>query len=300
MPTAHPLANLVPDLTVGELDRPGRRLRWLSAGHGEPPILFVAGAGETALDWLPILPSTALLSTVVAVDRAGLGLSDPAVRVSIQSQVDDLAAVLARVGPAIVVGHSWGGLLAQLVAWHQPESVAGMVLVDPSHEELAASTPLRLRLALRALGPALALTHRAGLFRLLARPMGRNLAALSTPEPDLRAAIEVAYLESYRRRGQVAMIGKENRLGPTSVSFVRDARARARPPQVPLIVLTATTGKPPALQLRSARLLAAVARAAPRGRQIMVENSGHYIHHDRPGVVVEAIADVLAMVRHKG
>jgi pimeloyl-ACP methyl ester carboxylesterase len=237
------------------------------------------------------------MSTVVAVDRAGLGLSDPADRVSVQSQVDDLAALLAQIGPAIVVGHSWGGLLVQVVAWQQPGSVVGLILVDPSHEEISASMPLRLRFVVAALGPALTLIHRVGLFPRLARPMGRRLAMLCTAEPDLRAAIEDAYLSSYRGRHQVAMIGKENRLAQTSVALVRTARATSRAVDVPLIVLVATTGKPRALQDQSAHLLAAVAAAAPRGRQILVENAGHYIHHDRPDAVGEAIAAVLAKVR---
>ena len=93
------------------------------------------------------------------------------------------------------------------------------------------------------------------------------------------------------------MIGRENRLGDGSRARVRHARANALPPEVPMIVLTATTGKLPALQQQSTRLLADVAAAAPHGRQMLVENAGHYIHHDRPDVVVEAITTVLAEAR---
>ena len=197
------LAELVPGLSIGALDRllrpgrPARQLRWLTAGRGDPPILLISGAGETALDWLPILPSIAALSTVVALDRAGLGLSAPDVRLSVQRQVDDIAAVLAHIGPAVVVGHSWGGLLVQLVAWQNPGSVRGLVLVDPSHEDVFGSLPLRLRVAVAAMGPALTLAHTVGLFPRLARPMGQKLAALCTPDPGLRSAIEAAYLRSY-------------------------------------------------------------------------------------------------------
>jgi pimeloyl-ACP methyl ester carboxylesterase len=291
------LTELVPGLSVGEADRPGRRLRFLTAGDGGPPILLVPGAGETALDWLPILPRLASLSTVVAVDRAGLGLSDPCGHVSEQTQVDDIVALLAQTGPAVLVGHSWGGLLAQLVAWRRPDIVAGLVLVDPSHEELFASAPASVRLALVAMGPTVAVLHATGLFPRVARSMARKLATLCTSEPRLQAAVVDAYLRSYRHRHQVRMIGKENRLAETNIEHIRRARAGARQPDVPLVVLTATKGKPPALQRRSAILLASVADDAPRGRQILVENSGHYIHHDQPDVVVDAIAAVLAEVR---
>jgi pimeloyl-ACP methyl ester carboxylesterase len=291
------LSELVPGLSVGELARPGRQLRWLTAGEGDPPILLVSGAGETALDWLPILPGVAALSTVVALDRAGLGLSDPDPSLSVQAQVDDVAAVLDRIGPAVVVGHSWGGLLVQLVAWQHPDSVVGLVLVDPSHEEMFASAPASVRIALVAMGPTVALLHATGLFPRVARSMARKLATLSTSEPRLQAGVVEAYLRSYRHRHQVRMIGRENRLAETNIEHVRRARANARPPDVPLLVLIATKGKPPALQRHSAALLASVAAGAPRGRHILVENSRHYIHHDRPDVVLDAIEAVLTDVR---
>jgi pimeloyl-ACP methyl ester carboxylesterase len=291
------LNNTVPGLSTGAIARPGRQLRWLTAGHGEPPILLVPGAGETALNWLPILPAVADLSTVVAVDRAGLGASDPSPTLSVQSQVDDLAAVLAGTGPAVLVGHSWGGLLVQLLAWQHPESVAGLVLVDPSHEELFAALPPHLRIVSAGLGPALSVAHAIGLFGRLSRPMARRLAALTTHDPSQRAAIMDAYLQAYSRRHQVRMIGRENRLADRSTGLVRRLRAEARWPDVPVIVLTATTGKPARLQQRATELHARVAAAAPRGRQILVERSGHYIHHDRPDAVVEAIAAVLTEIR---
>jgi pimeloyl-ACP methyl ester carboxylesterase len=50
---------------------------------------------------------------------------------------------------------------------------------------------------------------------------------------------------------------------------------------------------------RSTTLLAEVAAAAPRGRQIRVENAGHYIHHDRPDAVVDAITTVVAEIRNQ-
>jgi pimeloyl-ACP methyl ester carboxylesterase len=294
LPTA--VAALVPGLTLGSVARPGRQLRWLTAGHGDPPILVVPGAGETALDWLPVLPSIASLSTVVVLDRAGLGFSDASGHLTIRSQVDDLAAVLEQIGPAVLVGHSWGGLLVQLVGWQHPSAVAGLVLVDPSHEDLFASMPWPLRIASAALGPATMLAHALGQFPRLARPAAHRLAARCTADPERQAAIERAYLASYARADQVRMIGRENRLAERSHQLVRQARAQAVAPDVATVILTASTGKPAALQRRAVDLHAEVAAALPKGRQVMVNDCGHYIHHDRPDAVVDAIAAVLTEV----
>lgn len=59
----------------------------------------------------------------------------------------------------------------------------------------------------------------------------------------------------------------------------------------PLVVLTATKGRPP----NSTKHVLAVQEAlvaAVGGRHIVVPDSGHYIHIDRPDLVVRAVRDV--------
>ena len=41
-------------------------------------------------------------------------------------------------GPFVLVGHSLGGLYVQLYAYQHRDEVAGLVLVDPTHEEFSA------------------------------------------------------------------------------------------------------------------------------------------------------------------
>ena len=85
---------------------------------------------------------------VVAYDRAGLGGSAPAPGlVTIDRQIDDLASVITGLaaGPCVLAGHSWGGILVQLLAFRRPELAAGLVLVDPGHEEMDSALPLSVR-----------------------------------------------------------------------------------------------------------------------------------------------------------
>jgi pimeloyl-ACP methyl ester carboxylesterase len=45
----------------------------------------------------------------------------------------------------VLAGHSLGGILVQLLAFRRPDLVAGLVLVDPGHEEMESLLPLPLR-----------------------------------------------------------------------------------------------------------------------------------------------------------
>jgi pimeloyl-ACP methyl ester carboxylesterase len=312
MPSDDCLANLVPGVRRGETTRPGRTLRWLAAGSGTPVILLVPGAGGTSLDWLPVLPVLAQLSTTVAMDRAGLGASDPVRHITVEDQIEDLIAVLSQVTgsgpdptvhsgvrlsprPSIVVGHSWGGFLAQLVAQRRPDLVAGVVLVDSFHEELVPAVPRRLRLASSLLQLLLVPMHVVGVFGRITRSMAATLAARCTDDPDLRTGIEAEYRRYYRRRHHAATIASENRLS-NDVGLLRRLRAGSDPPSRPVISLIATTGKQPTLQQVSTRVLASLAESSPRGRAIVVTGAGHYLHHDRPDAVIEAIASMMAAV----
>ncbi|MDQ3656574.1 MAG: alpha/beta fold hydrolase [Chloroflexota bacterium] len=74
------------------------------------------------------------------LDLDNLSRSDPVpMPRTAADMVEDLHAVLevAEVpGPYVLVGHSFGGLLVRLYASTYPDEVAGMVQIDPYHEEV--------------------------------------------------------------------------------------------------------------------------------------------------------------------
>ena len=273
------------------LREPDRRLRWIELGAG-PTVMLVAGSGEMCLDWATVLPRLAESYRVVAYDRAGAGASDPMPKLSIDAEIDDLAALLDTVGPAVVVGHSWGGLLVQLTALRHPKPFSGIVLVDSSYEAVLSSVPWHLRLAERGMGVAVVTFNRVGLFRRLAEPQGRNLAEASTDDAAVQQLIVDAYLESYSRAHQVAMIRDEVRLTSRGVASTQRMRAEGSLPDIPLVALSATE-KPEQIRRSSLTAAAKLCASQPRGRHVVVEGSGHYIHHDHQEAVSTAIAEVV-------
>jgi pimeloyl-ACP methyl ester carboxylesterase len=132
----------------GDADGSTGRLVRLEAGAGEPAVVLESGANNGAASWQRVIPLLAPHVRVVAYDRAGLGGSDPAPGLAtIDRMIDDLASVITGLGtrPCVLAGHSLGGILVQLLAFRQPDLVAGLVLVDPGHEEMESLFPLPLQ-----------------------------------------------------------------------------------------------------------------------------------------------------------
>src|SRR4029079_17451033 len=95
----------------------------------------------------PVQREVAQFTRVCRYDRANRGQSDSAPKPrSAQDAVNDLHAVLitAKVpAPYVLVGHSLGGIIVRLYAHQYPGEVAGLVLVDPAHEDqFARMSPL--------------------------------------------------------------------------------------------------------------------------------------------------------------
>jgi pimeloyl-ACP methyl ester carboxylesterase len=120
----------------------------MEAGAGEPTVVLEAGLNNGAASWQRVMPLLAPHVRVAAYDRAGIGGSAPAPGlVTINRQIDALASVIVGLAaePCVLAGHSWGGILVQLLAFRRPELAAGLVLVDPGHEEMESGLPLPLQ-----------------------------------------------------------------------------------------------------------------------------------------------------------
>ena len=129
-----------PEVTVvgvggGELvDLGGRRLYVECTGSGSPTVLLEAGLGLDSRSWTNVQLELGQTTRTCAYDRAGLGDSEaiPGVH-DAGDEIRDLERLLDRgriEPPYVLVGHSYGGLLARLFARAHPDQVAGVVFVD--------------------------------------------------------------------------------------------------------------------------------------------------------------------------
>jgi 3-oxoadipate enol-lactonase len=117
----------LPGLVERRADVKGVSLRWFEGGTGDP-IVLLHGFGGAASNWTLVAPELAERSCVIVPDLPGHGGSSalPAPPETLDPFADRVAQLLAE--PALVVGHSLGGVVALRLAVRRPELVRGLVL----------------------------------------------------------------------------------------------------------------------------------------------------------------------------
>ena len=243
--------------------------------HGQP------GRGE---DWEPVPSLLEADHRVLVVDRPGYGASRLPAR-SMAENADLAADLLAGSGatPAVVVGHSYGGGIALLLAARHPETVAGLVLAASVGREGSVSGADRL-LAAPWLGDALSAAGLVALGRILPRlgVLSRRLRGhagvwLQASLPDRRYAVGISQSGMRLWRSFVT----EQRALLAEIAEVEGATAAVA---VPTSVVTGTWDVvvPPSV--------AAGLAAAVRGAELVtVARTGHFLPRDAPGVLADAV-----------
>lgn len=319
---------------MGRLYTVGRRALFLHrCGEGRPAVVFVAGAGTVGLDYLNVQLRAARIATSVVYDRSGTGWSGGApVNRSSARVTNELLALLRAAEippPYVLVGHSFGGLIARLFAQRFADEVAGLVLIDPAHEDYDAYMPAELN-TLRRVGTANASPFRAWIGRAVARASLAGLGLLVRYAPLLLIWVPPVprYRRLYRRLFTAEMAewppAIRDELVERHVSLkwllagmqeaqtverlYREARAGGPLPDVPTIILSSngiddfrravSAGQSEALieaeLAAKRRLYEDVAALLPRA-EVRDVPAGHLtIHFRQPEAVIDAIADVLS------
>jgi pimeloyl-ACP methyl ester carboxylesterase len=131
------------------VDVGGYEMHILAEGEnrGNPTVIWIPGAHDQGYMLHHLHTAIAGETRSIIYDRAATGWSDigPYPR-TVERECEELRALLdgaGEMGPFIVAGHSFGGLLAANFAHHYPDQVAGVLLMDstpPWNMTFAAST----------------------------------------------------------------------------------------------------------------------------------------------------------------
>lgn len=130
----------MPPLPASQVvDVDGRAVEVLLAGRGGPAVVLVNGSGGPLAGWQRVFGGIAARTTTLAYNRPGIGRSaapgEPQTAAAMAADLRRLLAALAVAPPYVLVGHSFGGLVANLFARRHPDEVAGVVLLEASAPE---------------------------------------------------------------------------------------------------------------------------------------------------------------------
>lgn len=288
----------------------GRAMHLYCTGAGSPTVVLESGHAESFLVWGKVQPRLARTTRVCSYDRAGLGWSEavdgPRDSDRIAMQLHGLLAQAGIGGPLVLMGHSAGGRHIRVYRAHYPEQVAGLVFVD-------ASTARRGQTSARMQTPHVdALDHHSQLAMALfqtaiALGIPRLLGECFTPPPGFDATANLWRADACRP-AYVAAVRREQAAGPQSEVEVERAGGLG---DLPILVLSRDTHAPRPRALPASVPTAewqqagrdhdaaqeALAHLSTRGRRIIARGSGHYIHFDRPELIVREVSAFVQRIR---
>ena len=285
---------------VSDLDGP---VHWIEFTPGDSPdgtpIVFVHGLGGSHLNWCLIGPKLADGRRAVALDLHGFGLT-PGSRATatVQRNTRLLDRFVREVTgtPVILVGNSMGGLVSLLHTASAPDTVEGLVLIDPA-------LPVPSRIPDRQVGSQFLLYALPGLGELYVRAvMSRR-----SPELAVRRVIELCFADPSRAdpamlTASVALAAeRQHQEHPNAAAFLAASRSlmsvagqRHRywemmaSVRVPVLLIGGEADRlVPAASMRQA------AARNPRWETVMLPGVGHTPQLEAPDNVIAAVRDWL-------
>lgn len=255
------------------IDVGGYRVHLYCTGEGSPTVM-IAGAGFS-FDWALVQPKVAKFTRVCTYDVSETAWSDPGPSETCQQRVTEIRKLLQNAGidgPYILVGFSFGALVARHYANQFPAEVSGMVLVDhaflhpvddqPSHGTISAPSLDTLPRLIHQ-EPIVFTVEETSAFNNLPeanRQMHRWAMSLHPTLPTLETA----------EKCSAEVDAEEKRPDPLG--------------NLPLVVVSTANDSPnyPKLQAKLLKL-------SHNSKQLIASSSSHSVEIDQPDVVVRAI-----------
>jgi pimeloyl-ACP methyl ester carboxylesterase len=275
------------------VDLNGAQLHYAEAPGPGPALVILHGITGSHAAFLPLLPALAGQAHVYLPDLRGHNLSchTPGAY-QVQDYGADIAAFLQRVvgRPAIVAGHSLGGMVAAWVGAQAPEWVRGVFLEDP---------PVYITRP-----PRLYETWFYGFFMALREQLRQHHASdgklddLIPVVGQWPANAEQTLLEAAGPEVVRLKVTELHRMDPTVLDVALDGvflgphepDALLAQIRAPLHLMAGQLELGGAMSAQDVECFAA---AAPRATHEVVAGAGHMIHDERPGEYIEALRGVV-------
>ncbi|WP_203076016.1 alpha/beta fold hydrolase [Falsiroseomonas ponticola] len=267
----------------------GVRLHILDRGPPAPdgpPVVLLHGNGSMVEDFdsSGLIDLLARHRRVVAIDRPGFGRTDrPRDRDwTPEAQAALVAAAIDRLGLVrpIVLGHSFGAMVAVALALDHASKVGGLVLAGGYYfpglraDALFFSPP-----AIPGIGEVIRYTYGPPLGRAMAKPLIRRMFA---PLPVPRRFKRDFPLPLTLRPWQIRAMAEDS---AAMVPGAARLAARLGRLHLPLAILAGEEDRIVSPERQARRLHGLL----PGSRLVVLPGAGHMIHHASPAVVEEAV-----------
>ncbi len=300
------------------IDIGGWQMHYISfdgASTDKPTVIFESGIRGFDFDWIPIQDELRKKGVnSFSYNRAGYACSQlgPAPH-TIRQTVYNLHTLLQKTnvkGKLILVGASLGGLIVRQYAQTYPEQVAGLVFVDsgnddglhfingkklyPSKDAPGKTIPEEKHTANNKDNDITKSAEAINAIESALKPMGYPFKTVEHPFTNLPDSIQQYRAWAFNQLDYYIANDNEFLLDEKATLVRQRKNKEFLLGNIPIIILTQSGGANPndenseRLQLQKEML-----KLSKRSTQIIVENSGHHIHIEKPEIVVKAILTVL-------
>lgn len=295
---------------------PGAELHVSRMGQGEPCVILEAGIAASSINWRPLQAELARLTTTYSYDRAGFGWSVAEHHGCTLAHItENLHAMLHAMQvpvPYVLVGHSFAGYITRAYANRYGDELAGLVLLDPLTPEEWISPTAGQRWSLRGgiwFSRAGGVLATLGIVRFCLWLLQRGQSsvpktALATFGPRATETVGRILRELLKLPPEAVRVIRARWSTPkffwTMGTYIKslpscaaELQGRPSPAQIPITVISGS--HQPKLRLAEH---AAIAAHSVRGRHIIAQKSGHWIHLDEPEIVIEAARELVELSRN--
>jgi pimeloyl-ACP methyl ester carboxylesterase len=270
----------------------GINLHIYCTGEGSPTVVLDAGLNGGTMSWARVQEEVSNHTRVCSYDRAGMSWSEqgpkPRTYMKIAGELHALLQAAGEEGPYVLVGHSVGAHTVRFFVREYPADVAGIVLVDPAHENILSTELIPV---IQQLQRSYTFYAHLGFWQYVLNP--GFIMGVEGPDVPLEIInnLEVVYSPKSLHTAADELTAMYETVLALNGTNIKGAWS-----DKPAIVLSADN--------EIAHLTGALehhkelASLSTRGEQILVPG-GHNIHYEHPEVVAEAILNIVNSVRRE-
>lgn len=279
----------------------GHGMHMVCMGNGSPAIVLDTGLGDDFTTWLKVQPALSKVTRVCSFDRSGFGASEmtpgPHDAATLSAQLHELLRQTGIEKPFVLMGHSISGLYLRSYATRYTGDLAALVFVDgatPLQDDRVPRSLVAIQDQQRSEMPWQKLLMTIGWYRLhgdcdSVTPGFEAYGAIiraNNCAPTQFDALE-AELDAERNSGEETL-----HAGPF--------------PHLPVLILSRDPASLPSTwPVEVAKANAVVwnqmqeesKRLSPVSRRVIARGSDHYIHVDRPDLVIREVTQLVEGIR---